>query len=112
MSETSTELGGALGIAILGAIGLAVYRSSLDTQGLLSGQSAAAARGTLGAALAIADQLPPGSGATLRYVARHAFTQGLQLTSLISALIALGGAIIATLIVRFSRRLGIASDKA
>src|SRR5207247_9738974 len=100
MSETSTELGGALGIAILGAIGLAVYRSHVDTQGLLSGQSAAAAHSTLGAALAIADQLPPGSGATLRDVARHAFTQGLQLTSLISAGIALGGAIIAAVIVR------------
>ena len=112
MSETSTELGGALGIAILGAIGLAVYRSHVDTQGLLSGQSAAAAHSTLGAALAIADQLPPGSGATLRDVARHAFTQGLQLTSLISAVIALGGAIIAAVIVRSSRRLGIAPDKA
>ena len=97
---------------ILGAIGLAVYRSHVDTQGLLSGQSAAAAHSTLGAALAIADQLPPGSGATLRDVARHAFTQGLQLTSLISAVIALGGAIIAAVIVRSSRRLGIAPEKA
>ena len=29
MSETSGELGGALGIAILGSIGTAVYRSNL-----------------------------------------------------------------------------------
>ncbi|HKX46397.1 MAG TPA: MFS transporter, partial [Planctomycetota bacterium] len=50
LSETSSELGGALGIAVLGSIGVAVYRSGMS-RGLpeaLPHDAAAAARDTLG----------------------------------------------------------------
>ena len=59
ISETGAELGGALGIAILGSIGAVVYRSGLDTlpAGLPS-QAARAVRETLGAAVAVSQDLP------------------------------------------------------
>lgn len=103
MSETSTELGGALGVAIIGAVGLAVYRSQIVLPGALPSESVAAARNTLGGALGIAGQLPAASGAMVRVAAREAFIQGLRVSALLSAAIALGIAVMAGLVFRRSR---------
>jgi MFS transporter, DHA2 family, multidrug resistance protein len=100
ISETGAELGGALGIAILGSIGMAVYRGALaDTiPPGVPGQAAAAARDTLGGAVSVAAQLPAEVGAALLGAARSAFTQGLQVTAGISAVIAVGIAVLATVL--------------
>jgi MFS transporter, DHA2 family, multidrug resistance protein len=101
MSETGTELGGALGIAILGSIGTAVYRSEVGEGVPAAVPSAAeAARDTLATALAVAEQLPEELGAALLGAAREAFTQGLRLTAAISAGIALGIAALAATLLR------------
>jgi DHA2 family multidrug resistance protein-like MFS transporter len=102
ISETGAELGGALGIAILGSIGVAIYRGELATPlpaGLPS-QAAAAARDTLGGAVGIAQHLPDGVGAALLAAAREAFTMGLQVTAAISAVVAVGIAVLATFLLR------------
>ncbi len=102
ISETGTELGGALGIAILGSIGVAIYRSEL-ARTLPAGiprQAAAAARDTLGGAVGAAHQLPAGAGAALLAAARQAFTTGLQVTAVISAAVAAGIAVLATVLLR------------
>jgi DHA2 family multidrug resistance protein-like MFS transporter len=102
ISETGTELGGALGIAILGSIGVAIYRSQLATTlppGVPS-QAAAAARDTLGGAVGVAHQLPADVGAALLATAREAFTMGLQVTAAISAAVAVGIAVLATVLLR------------
>ena len=60
ISETGAELGGALGIALLGSIGVAIYRSQLAS-GLPASvppEAAAAASDTLGSAMEVAGQLP------------------------------------------------------
>jgi DHA2 family multidrug resistance protein-like MFS transporter len=100
ISETGAELGGALGIAILGSIGVAVYRGAL-AGALLPGvpsEAAAMARDTLGGAVGVAAQLPDGAGRALLAAARAAFTQGLQLTAAVSAVIAVGIAVLATVL--------------
>ena len=64
LSEISAEFGGALGIAILGVIGTSIYRSQL-TDALPAGilpKTAAAARDTLGGAVAAAGRLPEQRG--------------------------------------------------
>ena len=102
ISETGSELGGALGIAILGSIGMAIYRGGLaDTlpDGVPT-QAATAARDTLGGAVAVAPQLPADVGAALLATAREAFTTGLQVTAGISAAIAVGAAVLATVALR------------
>jgi DHA2 family multidrug resistance protein-like MFS transporter len=105
ISETGAELGGALGIAILGSIGVAVYRGQLATTlpADVPGQAAAAARDTLGGAVAVAQQLPTEVGTALMTAAREAFTTGLQVTAAISAVIAVGIAVLATVLLRAVR---------
>lgn len=102
ISETAAELGGSLGIAILGSLGMAVYRGALDTT-LPAGVPAQAvdiARSTLGGAVSVAAQLPGPLGAALLDTARAAFVQGLQLAALISAGVAIVAAIMALFLLR------------
>jgi MFS transporter, DHA2 family, multidrug resistance protein len=102
LSETSAELGGALGIAVLGSIGAAVYRGqAVDAiPAGLPAQAAAAARDTLGGALAVAGQLPEQLGASLLAAAQEAFTQALQVTAALGAALAIALAILAAALLR------------
>ena len=93
VSETSSELGGALGIAVLGAAGTAVYRGQMDT-------AAPTARDTLGGAVATAAELPDRLASELVDAAREAFTQALQLAATISAAVALAAALLAVAMLR------------
>jgi DHA2 family multidrug resistance protein-like MFS transporter len=103
ISETSAEFGGALGIAILGSIGVAVYRGAM-AGAVPDGVPlpvAEAARDTLGAAIAVAGQLPGQLGARLVGAARDAFIQALQLTAAISAV---GSVVLAVFVASVLRR--------
>jgi len=96
LSETSAEFGGALGIAILGVIGTGIYRGQLAAA-LPAGippYAAAAARDTLGGAVAAAGQIPGPPGHVLLQAARQAFTQGLHVAFAVSAAAVIGAAIL------------------
>jgi DHA2 family multidrug resistance protein-like MFS transporter len=102
VAETTSELGGALGIAVLGSIGTAVYRGEM-AGGLPPGvppEAAAAAGDTIGAALATAQQLPVQLGAALVDTAQAAFTQGLHLVFAINAGLSLGIAALVAVLLR------------
>jgi DHA2 family multidrug resistance protein-like MFS transporter len=102
ISETCSELGGALGLSILGSIGVAIYRGGVAER-LPAGvppDAAAAARDTLGAAVAVAAQLPDAVRAALLEVSRGAFVQGMHLTSAIAAVAALTIAALAVAMLR------------
>ncbi len=102
MSETSGELGGALGIAILGSIGTALYRAEV-ADALPSGIPAGvadAARDTLGGALAIAETLPAEVAAAVAGAAQVAFVDALHLVAAVAAIGAVVTAIIAALALR------------
>ena len=102
LAETGAEFGGALGIAILGSIGIAVYRGQM-AHALPYGvapQAAAAARDTLGGAVAAAGQVPDQLAQALLGAARQAFTQGLHLAFAISAAAAAAVAVLAAVLLR------------
>jgi DHA2 family multidrug resistance protein-like MFS transporter len=102
ISETSSELGGALGIAILGSIGTAVYRTRMGNA-MPNGVPADVgeiARGTLGGATAVAEQLPGQLGEALLGTARDAFVQAFVATAAVNAVLVLATAIAATLLLR------------
>jgi MFS transporter, DHA2 family, multidrug resistance protein len=86
--ETSSEFGGALGMAVLGSIGVAVYRSDLaaSAPAQLPWSALNAARSTLGGALGVASDLPARLGSDLAAAARTAFTHGLDMAALGAAI--------------------------
>ncbi len=102
ISETSSELGGALGIAVLGAVGTAVYRGRIDDMLPADAPAGAAepARDTLGAAVAAGDELPGRLGPELVDASREAFTQALQVAATLSAAVAIGAALLALALLR------------
>ncbi len=102
ISETGAELGGALGIAILGSVGVAIYRGQIGNAlpAGIPAEAVTAARETLGSAVTVAAQLPEELGAALLATARTAFVHGMQLSSAIAAVVALGIAILALVMLR------------
>ena len=96
LSETTTELGGALGIAILGSVITAVYRNLMASTVSVDLPAAVteAARDTIGGAVAAAATLPDGTGAALLGAARNAFTEAVVVSALISAGLAIVAAIV------------------
>jgi MFS transporter, DHA2 family, multidrug resistance protein len=102
ISETSSELGGALGIATLGAVGTAVYRGDVDGA-LPAGvppEAAEAARDTLGAAVAAGDEVSGELAPQMVDAAQEAFTQALQVAAALSVAVAIAAAIPAVTLVR------------
>lgn len=87
LSETAAELSGALGVAVLGSLGVVWYQARL-LEGLPAGLPAAAsetARDTIAGALAVADSLGGAEGAAFAVLARGAFVESLHLVTLAGA---------------------------
>lgn len=89
LSEAAGEFGGALGVAILGSIGMAVYRSAVSTEAPEEAPTEVAevVQETLPGAVAVADMLPDDAAAELKEVAFTAFTEGMQTTAMSAAVI-------------------------
>ncbi|NJN96298.1 MAG: MFS transporter [Anaerolineales bacterium] len=102
LSETGAEFGGALGIAVLGTLGTAIYRSGLaaDLPAGISAEAAKTAQETLSGAVTMAGQLPNSLGEALLHTAHEAFIQGLQITSVIGAVVMIGLAILTVIWLR------------
>ena len=95
VSETAFELGGALGISVLGSIGLVIYRRAVaDSMPIgVPAEAAESALDTLGGAIAAAAQLPADLGAALAAAAQTAFVDAMQLVATISAIVAVAVAL-------------------
>ncbi len=89
VNDTTREVGGALGIAVLGSLLNSAYRtnvtSSISEAGALPDELAAVARESVGAALGVADQVGGTTGETLRHLAETAFTDAMGLAALVGA---------------------------
>jgi DHA2 family multidrug resistance protein-like MFS transporter len=95
--ETSSELGGAFGMALLGSVGAWAYRTGIEVpSGVPEGASRPATE-TLGGALAVAAKLPDGLGAGLTAAARSAFADAIQVEAAAGAGLMLLAAAVAVL---------------
>jgi DHA2 family multidrug resistance protein-like MFS transporter len=102
ISETGSELGGALGIALLGSLATAVYRSRLGDSALafLSPDAQRTARHTLGGATDVAATLPADRGDMLLSAARDAFGTGFHLVAAVGGLMIIFLAFVAARYIR------------
>ncbi|HET7277103.1 MAG TPA: MFS transporter [Dermatophilaceae bacterium] len=94
VSESTSELGGALGVAVMGSIGAAIFRHSMDDGlpvGLPEGATHAA-RESLATAQGAAANLPGGLGRQVSTAADAAFLDAMSAVSLAGALLLLAGA--------------------
>jgi DHA2 family multidrug resistance protein-like MFS transporter len=99
VSEAATELGGALGIAILGSIGAAAYHSYAGDHlpvAIASGPAGDSLPGALDAAAG----LDPAVGVDVLAVARDAFVHGLDTVSIVGATLLLAAAAVIWLLPR------------
>jgi DHA2 family multidrug resistance protein-like MFS transporter len=89
LSESTTELGGALGIAVLGTIASAVYQRNLSVRavGALPTAARETARGSLGGAVSAAHQLGARAANQLVMDAQVAFASGVRLAAVVSTVI-------------------------
>ena len=112
VAETSSELGGALGIAILGSIGTAVYRRAMAGTELpaLIPAAGRVVRDTLAGAVGAAERLPEHVGGESINAARDAFVHGFEVTAAVSAVIAAALAGLAGVVLR-NVRTGTALDE-
>ncbi len=85
MNDTTRELGGALGVAVLGSLVTSTYASSIGDaiSGLTDGQAALAKSGLVGA-FAVARDLGQ-QGQSLVAAANQAFVDGIQVAALVGA---------------------------
>ncbi|MGA4838251.1 MFS transporter [Streptomyces sp. G45] len=101
LPETSNQLGGALGVAVLGSIGAAVYtRDVSDATGGLKPEAAEAAEGSLGGAAEVARHLPADVSRPLLDSAAEAFTRGMNVAAVVGGALMLVSAVVAAALMR------------
>ncbi|MBK8020170.1 MAG: MFS transporter [Chloroflexi bacterium] len=113
LSETGAELGGALGLAVLGSLGMAIYRAEVAAN-LPTGVSAGlleTIQGTLGGAVEAAGQLPGALGAQVLDAAHQAFVRGMQLNALIGVVGFVGLVVLTATLLRHVRPHGEQSEE-
>jgi hypothetical protein len=93
VNDTTRELGGALGVAVLGSVAVSRYAESLgDALRPLPPGARVVARRGIGGALQVADAVGGRVGAQLAAAAKQAFIEGFRLAGFVSAAVFLVGA--------------------
>ncbi|GIG67849.1 MFS transporter [Phytomonospora endophytica] len=98
--ETATEMGGALGIAVLGSIMNAAYADTVEVPAGVPAEAVTPIREQIGTAFAVAEQLPAELAEAVRHAAKVAFVDGAHVTTVTSAVIVGVFAVIALVTLR------------
>jgi DHA2 family multidrug resistance protein-like MFS transporter len=109
--QTTVELALGLGIATLATLGTVVYRRDLGGLDGVPPGAADAAREGIERAIAAAGQLPPEQGDELVATAREAFTSGIQVVGVVSAVFYAGLAVLAVRAFRHVRNIDGGDDE-
>jgi EmrB/QacA subfamily drug resistance transporter len=97
MNDVVREVGGTLGVAVLGSVLASGYGGSMDSSAVagLPADAASAASDSVGGAHEVAAQLSGDAAARLIHLADQAFVDAMATTALLAAAIALVGSLIA-----------------
>jgi len=98
VNDTTRQVGGALGVAIIGSVYSSIYASQIShtLSGIgLPSEAAAGASDSIGGALAVAKSIGGDTGEAIMTAARSAFVDGMHRGVLVGAGVALIGAVIA-----------------
>ena len=97
VNDTTRELGGTLGVAIVGSVFASVYSARLGSASALAGLPVdvrSAMERSMAVSHRVIGQIPAAHAADIRNAVNHAFLDGLQVGSLVCAGIALAAALI------------------
>jgi EmrB/QacA subfamily drug resistance transporter len=97
VNDTTRELGGTLGVAIVGSVFASVYSSRIGSAPALTALPAdvrSTMKQSTAAAYKVIGQLPAAQAAGVRGAVNHAFLGGMQIGSLVCAAIALAAAVV------------------
>jgi DHA2 family multidrug resistance protein-like MFS transporter len=100
LNETGSQLGFALGIAILGSLSSAVYRARIAVPAQVPARVASASKGSYAGAVAAAHGLPSRIATALLDQSRTAFTGGMHVTATTSAVLLAGVAVTTVIVLR------------
>jgi DHA2 family multidrug resistance protein-like MFS transporter len=100
IEETAYELGGGMGVAVLGSVLAAAYSGALGAVSGVSGAGLSAARESLGRAVEVSDGLPASVADALVHAARDAFVHGLRITLVLSIVLLGASALLAAVVLR------------
>ena len=93
VNDTTRELGGALGVAVLGSVFATRYTSAIGSSiGHLPATAQEAARASVGGAIGVAQKIGGSTGAALENTAKHAFVSGQSTAFLLAAGVCLAAA--------------------
>ncbi len=101
MNDTTREIGGALGVAVMGSVTTALYGDRFASSGAYeqlhkaNAVAAAAARESVGAAAVVAGKLPAATAHAVGRAANVAFVHALAVSVIVAAVVALAGAVVA-----------------
>jgi len=96
MNDTTRELGGALGVAVLGSVVTSKFTSSLSPAiADLPASLRTVADSGLAGALRVASELPGSAGTTLEAAAKQSFVDGIGLAALVACVVVVAAAIAA-----------------
>jgi EmrB/QacA subfamily drug resistance transporter len=100
MNDTVRQVGGALGVAVLGSVLSSHYREGMApevTHGL-SGEAGHAAHDSIGGASAVAEKIGGAAGQALHHTANLAFVDSMQIAMLVAAAVTAAGALVALIL--------------
>jgi hypothetical protein len=109
INDTTRQVGGALGVAVMGSIGASIYRHSASRA--LAGSNVGSAVTTkaldsIGSALGAASSLPAGAAQSVTAAAKQAFIRRLDISSVVGFGVALAGAALAWRFIPAGMRVG------
>src|SRR4051812_24977604 len=85
VNDTTRELGGALGVAVLGSVFATRYTSALGSLARLPKAAQDAAKSSVGGAIGVAQKIGGPAGAAFERTAKHAFVSGQSTAFLLAA---------------------------